>query len=337
MNVLLLASHAIAEYDDLRMLTDLGYDVFAPGGYEKPTETGEGMRPPLPDVPYHADLHQRCLEQREKHAGEDVSWAIDWAKADLHPDLIDWADIIICHHFLPQWVAAQWTRIHRKRVIWRTCGQSNAELELMMRPYVRDGLQIVRYSPKEHHLGNYAGADAVIRFGKYPDDFPAWTGEVRQVINFTQHLYQRHPATNWEFWEVATSDLTRLPCGPGSEVIGGVGGMSTGAMYDMLARSRCYLYTGTQPASYTLGLMEAMLVGIPIVSIGPSWMQYPELFEGHELAGFAFENPDDAASLLRLWLNDEAAAKEVGTHQRDVALREFSIDVVGPKWQAFLG
>ena len=108
-------------------------------------------------------------------------------------------------------------------------------------------------------------------------------------------------------------------------------------MYDMLARSRCYLYTGTQPASYTLGLMEAMLVGIPIVSIGPSWMQYPELFEGHELAGFAFENPDDAASLLRLWLNDEAAAKEVGTYQRDVALREFSIDVVGPKWQAFLG
>ena len=33
MNVLLLASHAVAEFDDVRMFSDLGYDVFAPGGW----------------------------------------------------------------------------------------------------------------------------------------------------------------------------------------------------------------------------------------------------------------------------------------------------------------
>ena len=54
--VLLLASHAVAEYDDVRMFSDLGYDIFAPGGYEVPSRSGEGIRPPLPDAPHHPDF-----------------------------------------------------------------------------------------------------------------------------------------------------------------------------------------------------------------------------------------------------------------------------------------
>lgn len=336
MNILLLTSHSIAEYDDLRMLTDLGYNVFSIGAYTDPRNPNDDKRPPLSFLPVQPALEDLCVAQREKHAGEDTGFVIDWAKGDLHPDLIDWADAIICHHFPVPWIQAQWPKLVRKRVIWRTCGQSNADLERSMGPYRRDGLQIVRYSPKERNLGHYAGEDTIIRFGKYLSDFPEWTGEERQVVNVTQHLYQRHPFTNWEFWEVATADLPRLACGPGSEVIGGAGELRTDEMYQMLARSRAYLYTGTQPASYTLGLMEAMLVGIPTVSIGPSWMMLPELFEGHELTGFAFEDPEAAASLLRVWINDEEAAKAVSVYQQSVAIREFSIDVVGPQWRAFL-
>ena len=51
MNVLLLASHAVAEYDDVRMFSDMGVDVFAPGGYADPAHPGEGaIRPALPEV-----------------------------------------------------------------------------------------------------------------------------------------------------------------------------------------------------------------------------------------------------------------------------------------------
>jgi glycosyltransferase involved in cell wall biosynthesis len=234
------------------------------------------------------------------------------------------------------WLAQQWQKLQPKRVIWRTCGQSNAELEQVMGVLRRTGLEIVRYSPKEKHLGNFAGEDAMIRFGKYPEDFPEWTGEHGQVINVTQHLYQRHPHTNWEFWEVATADLPRLPIGPGSKIIGGIGEVTTDEMYRFLSNSRAYLYTGTQPASYTLGLIEAMMTGIPVASIGPAWMALPELFEGHELTGYGFEDPTDAASVLRLWLNDEAAAQVVSAAQRDTALRTFGIEVIGPQWQAYL-
>jgi len=336
-NILLLTSHSIAEYDDLRMLTDLGYDVFSIGAYSAPAAPNDDKRPQLLAAPFYDDLIRLCDDQRRKHGDEDASFVIDWAKGDLHPDLIDWADVIICHHFPVPWLHAQWGKLRHKRVIWRTCGQSNAELELYTAPYRRDGLEIVRYSPKEASIGNFAGQDAMIRFGKYANDFPMWTGEVGVVVNVTQHLYQRHPATNWEFWEVATMDLPRLPIGPGSEVIGGIGEVSTEMMYAQLARSRAYLYTGTQPASYTLGLMEAMFVGTPTVSIGPSWMQHPELFEGHELTGFAFEDPEDVASLLRVWLNDSAAATEVSIYQRSVAHDLFSVEMVGPQWKALWG
>lgn len=52
-NIVLLASHGIAEYDDVRMFHDLGFGIFAPGGYENPAQPGESLRPALPDVPYH--------------------------------------------------------------------------------------------------------------------------------------------------------------------------------------------------------------------------------------------------------------------------------------------
>jgi hypothetical protein len=337
MKVLLLASHAIAEYDDIRMFVSLGYDVFCPGGYEDPTQAKEGMRPTIEGQPDHADLRAACVAQREKHAGESTAYAIDWAKADLHPDLIDWADVIICHHFPVPWLHEQWPRLQGKRVIWRTCGQSNADLESRTLPFRRDGLEIVRYSPKEAALGNYVGHDAIIRFGKFPEDYPAWTGDESVVINVTQHLYQRHPATNWEFWEVATMDLPRLAIGPGSEVLGGPGALTTTAMYDFLAYARAYLYTGTQPASYTLGLIEAMMVGIPTVSIGPNWMALPELFEGHELTLLGYDHPEAVTSALRQLLNDSDYAAEVSAIQRDTARSLFGMDVVGPQWEAYLG
>src|SRR5690348_16714442 len=120
--VLLLASHAVAEYDDVRMFSDLGYDIFAPGGYEVPSRSGEGIRPPLPDAPHHPDFVALCQREREVHG--EPGPAIDWAKAHIAPEIIDWADVIIVHHFPEQWIGGQWGRIRHKRVIWRTCGQS---------------------------------------------------------------------------------------------------------------------------------------------------------------------------------------------------------------------
>lgn len=343
MRVLLLASHAVAEFDDIRMFHDLGYEVFAPGGYEDPSSAGEGARPALPEVPYYADLAGYTRTQREKYG--DPGSFIDWGKARLHPEVIEWADVIIGHHFVDRWLAGQWSDIRHKRVIWRTCGQSNPELERHMTPLVDDGLQIVRYSPAEEHFfgdqGAFAGEHALIRFGKYIDDYGPWTGENRAVGNLTQDMHNRGDACGLSFWQAATASLPAAPAGKGSEALpGGLGELSYEAMLTYLRTLRAYLYTGTTPASYTLGLIEAMLSGVPVVSIargawGDGWGG-AHLFEADTIVGYATSKPAEARDLLATILNQQDVAQRLSHEMRTRAVDLFDVTKVGQQWRDFL-
>jgi glycosyltransferase involved in cell wall biosynthesis len=350
-NVLLLTSHSIAEYDDLRMLTDLGYDVFSIGAYTDPVNPTDDKRPALAHLPQHDDLAERC-EQVRREMG-DPGHNIDWAKAHLHPDIIDWADVIIVHHFPESWIYRQWTRIKHKRVIWRTCGQSSPDGSLEALMGQLDGLEIVRYSPKERVLPNYAGETALIRFGKYPADYGPWTGEWEGVINITQHMAQRGDACGYRQWQDLTRGLARpigalpedgppppfaLPLGPGSDAIGGTGELTYAEMRGWLNRARAYLYTGTHPASYTLGFMEAMLSGIPVVA--PPWDTGNPILDGLYEARDLIPRkpaPETIPHYLRALFADHAMARHHGEEGRQAALALFDVAVVGPQWQAVLG
>jgi hypothetical protein len=282
-----------------------------------------------------------------------------YAKEHIPDAILDWADVIICHHYEHSWLVPDWPRLRSKRVIWRTVGQSVEHNERMMAPLHKDGLEIVRYSPKERNIPGYAGEDALIRFYKDPDEYKGWDGlgfdfcdgatigrtldfEPRPiVINITQHLAQREPYTNYGFWEQATQGLPRMAMGPGSEAIGGPGELSYEAMLGALRYARAYLYTGTQPASYTLGLIEAMMTGIPVVSIGPQWMRIfpygPDLFEGHELARPGMDDPAEARRLLQRELEHPDLARAAGAKQRQLAIDLFGKDKIGAQWKAYLG
>ncbi len=344
MNVLLLMAHAVAEYDDLKLFAELGYDVFCPGGYEVPSQPGEAMRPALPLVPHHPDLVEACRQQRAQYAEthpEMTEYAIDWAKKVIPQAVLDWADTIICHHFPQRWLAEQWPRIRDKRVLWRTCGQSHPELERNMSRLVADGLQVVRYSPAEKRaftrLGAFAGEDVLIRFYKDPDEWNGWTGDWEKVTNVTQNLMQRGDYTNGRFWIEATAGLPTLPVGEGSKVIGGPGKVTFEWMQLALRQCRAYLYTGTQPASYTLGLIEAMMTGIPVVSIGPSWMAIPDLFEGHELAPLASNRVEDARVHLKAIMADRGYAEALSKSGRSEAIELFGRETITKQWLSFLG
>jgi len=344
MNILLLLAHSVEEHDQIKLLSELGYDVFSIGGYIDPAAPHDPKRPALPNAPRHPEL-------RAVVDGLGTDDNLRHAKEHIPDDLIDWADTIIVHHYEHTWLVPQWARIKHKRVIWRTVGQSVEHNERMMAPLHGEGLQIVRYSPKERSIPGYAGEDALIRFYKDPDEWQGWTGDHRYVINITQHLRQREPYTNWSFWNQATSQLPAIPMGPGSVVIGGTDELSYEAMRESLIRNRVYLYTGTQPASYTLGLIEAMMTGIPVVSIGPAHMTIfpygPALFEGHEIvsatdeAGWHWkpwsDDPDKARDMLAALLSSKSYAREQSAVQRARAIELFGKDRIGAEWKAFLG
>lgn len=348
MNIVQCLSHSIEESDQLKLLTGIGHNVFSIGGYIKPDAPHDPKRPPL-DVPYYPGLH----------AAVDALGTADnlgAAQSRLPDAILDWADTIIYHHHLEERLLPQWPRLldwkrgsTRRRIIWRSVGQSVEYNERTMTPLRRAGLERVAYSPKEANIPGYSGHDTLIRFWKDPDEWSGWTGEQSVVINVTQHLRQRDPYTNWQFWADATRGLPAIPLGPGSEVIGGPGELSSDDMKAWLRRARCYLYTGTQPASYTLGLIEALMTGTPVVSIGPSHMTVfpygPELFEGHELAIRSADRPEDARLMVRGFLHDEVArrvwhglfdAAEVSAQQRARAIELFGRTTIARQWVEYL-
>src|SRR5262245_5060837 len=344
MNILLLASHAVAEYDDLRMFTDLGYDCFAPGGYEVPSRSGEGIRPPLPDAPHHPELVARLQEVRAERG--EPGPAIDWGKAALHDDIIDWADVIIVHHFPDRWIAGQWERIRHKRVIWRTCGQSDPRLEQFMAAFSHhDRLEVVRYSPRERiafeAIDCFAGEDAVIRFGKYPADYGPYVGKVIAVGNLTQDMYQRGDMAGLWAWEQFTQGIPALPAGKGSESLDGIGVLAYPEMIDYLREMRVYFYTGTVPASYTLNLIEAMLSGTPVVTVGPKVDRVEDqwilaLDESGDIAPYSrigMLGPD----VFKVYLANLDFARQRGEEYRQRAIELFDVAHIGQQWREFLG
>jgi hypothetical protein len=338
MNLLLLLAHSIEEYDQVKLLSELGYDVFSLAGYIDPANPHDRKRPPLPDAPRHPEL---------KGVVDSLGTPdnLESAKCHLPEPLLEWAEAIICHHHERRWLGGQWPRLRQfsrngGRVIWRTVGQSATLNEVAMSALRQDGLEIVRYSPKERCIPGYAGADALIRFYKDPEEWAGWTGEQEVVTNVTASFLQRPDTTNYQFWEAATRGLPRLPLGRDSETIGGPGELPLREMQVWLRRARVYLYTGTQTASYTLGFVEAMMTGIPIVSIGPEWFDMlhygPTLFEACELVGDHFDSPAEARDCLREFLADHRLAETVSVRQRRAAIQLFGKEQIAAQWKAFL-
>jgi hypothetical protein len=342
-NILLCLSHSIEESQQLQLFHELGYGVASIGGYIDPAHPHDPKRPALPQVPMVPEV---------KAAVDSLGTPDNLGAAQSRiPDaILDWLGddgVIVYHHYLDR-LFGQWDRIRdwmdgspRRRVIWRSVGQSVAHNENQAMPFRRDGLERVAYSPKEANIPGYSGHDALIRFWMDPEEYKGWTGEDPVVINITQHLAQRHPYTNYEFWRDATEGLPAMPLGPGSEAIGGPGELSYEDMHTALRRARAYLYTGTQPASYTLGLIEAMMTGIPVVSIGPSHHSIfpygPDLFEGHELVGTWAEDPPYVRNMLRSYLTEPERATFDSVTLRQRAIDLFGKATIAEQWKAFLG
>lgn len=330
MNIAYLGAHSILEYDELRLLTLLGHDVFSIGSYTDPANPTDDKRPAIDGMTYHPDLAAACPDTMA-------------AKANLPDVVLDWADTIIVAAYPGPWIAQQWDRIKGHRVIWRTIGQSGPDTETLMRPFHAKGLEIVRYSPAERRafepMGVFAGETAMIRFGKNPADWYGWEGTDRSIGNITQNMIPRGEFTNLRFYRAATEGLPARPAGPGSENLpGGIGILGYEDMRTYLRGVRCYLYIGTQPASYTLGLMEALLTGVPVISIGPSSMWLPSLFEGHEIAPWMAAD----AAAAHAWLEATLARPldEAMSESRDIrqaAIDLFSYDVIAPQWADLLG
>lgn len=342
--ILYLSCHSILEYDEVKLLHELGHEVFSPGAYVEPANPGDSsLRPGIDGLTYDPELVELWNQHEQKHPainGKEYLGA--------SPEILERFDIILNMH-MPSFIAKNWSAIKNKRVIWRTIGQSVASTEDQMRPFRQEGMEIVRYSPMEATgIPNFIGQDALIRFYKDPDEYGPWNGDKQRVVSFAQHMKSRDTACNFGFFEKVTRPYERALFGPGNTQADWMyGKVPFEQLKQEMCDNRVYFYTGTHPASYTLNFMEAWMTGIPIVAIGPqrgnaSYFAQHQLYEIPHLIqngqnGICSDDPVVLRKSIQLLLNDHDAARAIGENGRTEAIKHFGKDMIKEAWRAYLG
>lgn len=331
MKILYLSCHSILEYQEVKLLTELGHDVFSVGGaYQNPEFPQDMKRPGFKG--FYSDQLQ--------------SVALQCSKENLHPELIEWADVIIVMH-RNDWILLNWEKMKHKVVIWRTIGQSVPDVEVSLSIPRMQGLKIIRYSPEEDNLGNFLGSDAMIRFYTDENELYGYTGEINKVITVAQSMMTRGKFCGYDIFNEATNNFARTVFGPNNENTGFSGGLLS---YDELLvayrKHRVYFYTGTYPASYTLNFIEAFTTGIPIVAIGrglanlnifPNTNVYEvDKFIQNGENGFISDNIHELRGYVEMLLNDHQKALEIGLRGRETAISFFSKEKIKEQWRMFL-
>lgn len=347
-NILYLSAHEVLEMDEVKLFTELGHSVFSMGAYQTANH-GAGLRGPIPNL-YQND-HLRGV-------------SIQCSKENIHSELIEWSDVIVSMHnarvdvndYPQPWLKGNWKKFKdlKKPVIWRSIGQSNRQIEESLKPFRKDGLKIVRYSPFEETIPSYQGGDALIRFYKDPDEYKDWNGQVPHIVNISQALFgsdtvrSRGDHMSKDVFDRVVEGFDWRVFGPDNEkaLLHNGGVLSHEDLKQMLRFNRVFFYTGTRPASYTLGFIEAFMTGIPIVSIGPEHgndvYKDQKTFEVHEIigqsggAGFWSDSIEDLRRYCKLLLDDHELAKEVSAKGRTRAIEYFGKAKIAKEWEVFL-
>jgi hypothetical protein len=334
MKLLYLSCHAVLEYDELKLLNELGIEVHSLGAYSNPKEPWEDIRPPLEIEPNPKWSSMQCT------------------RLDVSRELINEFDVVMVMD-MPGWIEQNWDRIRRKVVIWRTIGQSSPYAEKIVSKFRQRGLKIVRYSPKERTMKGFAGEDALIRFYKDPEEFAYWRGNDASVLTVCQQARKRPLLNNFHFYQDATSGFPRKLFGRGNEdITHSAGEISYEKMKEEMRACRVYFSVGTKPASYTLNFIEAWMTGIPVVAVGrrrgnPFHLQgslnpfRKDLYEVPDFlsdgSGFCGDDVSEVRKHITKLLEDYEFAKTMGDAGRRKAIELFGKEKIKNDWSQFLG
>ena len=334
MNILYASVHSILEHGECRLFLDLGHDVFSiHGAYHD--GKGDGSRSPLA-MKDHTHLQQVALQ---------------CSRENLHQEIIDWADVIIVMH-RADWIESNWGKLKKKKVILRTIGQNTESNERDLKRLRKEGLLIVRYSPMEKKIPEYVGEDVCIRFYKDQNEYDGYNGNNSQIINLSQAMFgndtvrSRGDHMSIDLFKKVVEGFPWKIFGRDNDLAGEhwAGSVSHEDLKAMMRFNRVFFYTGTRPASYTLAFIEALMVGMPIVSIGEvngnsiynqQTFEIPSIIENGK-DGFFSDDINTLREYIRNLLEDKELALKIGREARQKAISLFGKDNIMKQWRDFL-
>jgi hypothetical protein len=334
MRILYLSCHDALEYDEVKLLMEIGCEVFSTGSL---LFTSNLFRDNI-KLNTNEDLKSEWFRIKSKStnsANQEIK---------IPDSFLDKFDVIIVS-FFQRWLELNRGSFKNRNVIFRTIGQNLASHEASLHQY-KDFIKIIRYSPMERFIPYYAGEHEVIRFYKDEGEFNNWNGNDKSIINFSRDLNSRPEFCNFFTLRRIGADLGIKIFGNNNEIIQpfSYGKVSYSQLKQELRNNRVYLHTGTKPASYTLNFIEALMTGIPIVSIGRELSKFMnlDLYEVQHIIkcgynGYISDDYDELKDYCSALLNNDILAKEISNNARKTAKELFGKQTVKKQWENLLG
>lgn len=255
-------------------------------------------------------------------------------------DLLAWADVLVVM-YEREWIKANVSKLSNKPIIWRAIGQGVPENDMSS---IRKRIFCVRMSPRETSIAGYMGTDTTIRFYKDPNEFSGWRGDSNSVLAVMGMPNMRRTSSRIDVLETVLNQV------PNAELFGlytekdipsvGRGTIGYEALKEKMRSARAFFTIGSLPGPYTMALIEAMMIGCPIVTIGHGlWSglgpSYAPLYETPAILGDSAAISDDIGTLvnsINRLVSDHDYARSISAKVRDRALQHFSKATAAALW-----
>jgi hypothetical protein len=172
----------------------------------------------------------------------------------------------------------------------------------------------------------------VIEHGVLVPDGVAYRGDLARGLVITNHLDRRGRRMGPDLFLKVREQLPLELIGMAAEELGGVGEVTHAQVPAFAARYR-FLFSPIRYSSLGLAVIEAMMIGMPIVALATAEMA--TVIE-NGVSGYADTNVARLVEQMHELLRSPALARELGQGARRRARARFSIERFSADWDAAL-
>jgi hypothetical protein len=160
----------------------------------------------------------------------------------------------------------------------------------------------------------------------------SYQGDLERGLVITNHLDRRGRRMGPDLFLQARSQLPLELVGMAAEELGGLGEIEHAQLPAFASRYR-FLFSPIRYSSLGLAVIEAMMVGLPVVALATAEMA--TVIE-NGVSGYADTNLATLVERMRLLLREPGLARDLGDGARRRARERFSIERFSADWNAAL-
>ena len=172
----------------------------------------------------------------------------------------------------------------------------------------------------------------VIEHGVKVPENVAWSGELDSGLVILNELAQRGRRLGVDVFEESRAQVALELIGKGAAQLGGAGEIEYARLPAFAARYR-YLFNPTRYTSLSLAMLEAMMIGMPVVALATT--EIATVIE-NGVSGFIDTRPCRLVTHMQELARNPALARSLGAQARRTARERFGIERFSADWDGAL-